>query len=90
VTLLGDQPKKGPPYHSVSEVCDIADAEFPEHGVIYLERFVTELYEEHGLQMPGSDRRKPDSNPNSRQDIVISIKPGRRAGSPVSVAGSAD
>ncbi len=86
--------KKGPPYHSVSEVCEIADAEFPEHGVIYLERFVTELYEEHGLQietlMPGSDRRKPDSNPNSRQDIVIAIKPDRRAGSTVPVAGSAD
>lgn len=86
--------KKGPPYHSVSEVCEIADVEFPEHGVIYLEGFVTELYEEHGLQietlMPGSDRRKPDSNPNSRQDIVIAIKPDRGAGSTVPVAGSAD
>jgi SAM-dependent methyltransferase len=86
--------KKGPPYHSVSDVCEIYDPAFPEHGVVYLERFVTELYEKHGLRietlMPGSERQRPDSNPNSRQDIVIAIKHGRPAGSPVQGARSAD
>jgi ubiquinone/menaquinone biosynthesis C-methylase UbiE len=71
----------GPPYHSVSDVCEVYDPEFPEHGVIYLESFVRELYERQGLRietlMPSSIRGKPDSNPNSRQDIVIAIKSGR-------------
>ena len=86
--------KKGSPWHSVSDVCEIADLAFPEHGVVYLEQFVTELYQKHGLRietlMPGSERQKPNSNSNSRQDIVVAIKPRRPADSPVPVARSAD
>jgi hypothetical protein len=57
--------------------------EEPEHGVVYLERFVTELYEKLGLRIEkllrGSDRQRPDSNPGSRQDIIIAVKSrGRR------------
>jgi ubiquinone/menaquinone biosynthesis C-methylase UbiE len=85
--------KKGPPWHSVSDVCEIVDTEQPEHGVVYLERFVTELFEKHGLRieklMPNSERQKPDSNRNSRQDLVIAIKAARRAGPPMPIAGPA-
>jgi len=75
--LLVDS-KKGPPWHSFSEVCDIADPEEPEHGVAYLERYVTELYPKYGLRIekliPSKDRQKPDSNPRSPQDNIIAIK----------------
>jgi SAM-dependent methyltransferase len=79
ITYFLSDSKNRPPSHSVSDVCEVHDLDFPEHGVFYLERFVmTELYEKHGLQIvtliPGAGRGKPTSNPNP-QDIVIAIKP---------------
>jgi ubiquinone/menaquinone biosynthesis C-methylase UbiE len=78
--------KKGSPWHSVSDVCEISDPEEPEYGVVYLERFVTGLFDKHGLRIekliPGSERQKPDSKRNSRQDLIIAIKDARRADSP--------
>ncbi|HVE88985.1 MAG TPA: class I SAM-dependent methyltransferase [Burkholderiaceae bacterium] len=72
--------KKGPPFHDWSESCEILNPAEPEHGVIYLENFVIGLYAKYGLHIQtllrGSDRKRVDSNPGSRQDIVIAVKPG--------------
>jgi hypothetical protein len=69
-------------WHSISDVCAIANPEAPEHGVAYLERYVQEQYGKRGLQIateiPGAKRGKPTSNPNP-QDIVIAIKPDTSA-----------
>lgn len=75
---LTDTPK-GAPFHRYSEVSEIYNPEEPEHGVYYLESYIRDLHDHRGLRiqtlMPGSDRKKPHSNPNSRQDIIIAIKP---------------
>jgi SAM-dependent methyltransferase len=79
---LADE-KKGPPYHSISADCEILSPEEPEHGVAYREGFVTELYRQHGLRIErlsrGADRRRPDSHPSRRQDLIVAVKPGRQA-----------
>ena len=68
----------GHPYHFYSEVCEIYRLEEPEHGVIYREDYVRELYSEYGLELRnlshGSWIERPDSSNTHRQDVVVAIK----------------
>jgi SAM-dependent methyltransferase len=68
----------GNPYHFYSDVCEIYRLEEPEHGVIYLEDYVKDLYAQVGLQLRnvshGSWIERPDSSKTHRQDVVVALK----------------
>jgi SAM-dependent methyltransferase len=68
----------GEPYHRYSDVCELYRLDEPEHGVIYVERHVCELFEQHRLHVDtisyGYWRQRPGSCHKRPQDILIAIK----------------
>ena len=76
--FITDEPK----YHRFSDVCYILNPDEPEWGVLYLEDFVRSCYERHGFAIErlwyGSSSGREDSNPHSRQDLIIAVKHPRR------------
>jgi len=69
----------GKPYHFYSDVCEIYRVEEPEHGVIYLEDYIRDLYIQRRLEITnlsyGSWIERPHSSKTHRQDIVVARKP---------------
>jgi SAM-dependent methyltransferase len=66
----------GPPMHQFSDVCEILDLEEPEHGVVYLEEYVTECFADNGLRIDRLFHRgDSDGNRDRPQDLVVAHKP---------------
>jgi hypothetical protein len=70
----------GPPLHRYSDVCEVHDLAEPEHGVVYLERYVRQCLDAHGLRIQRLWRGSkyghddPEHNRDSEQDLVIATE----------------